>query len=242
MNTAILTFDTDWAPDFVIDAVAEMQRSYGVPATWFVTHESPAIDRLREEPELFELGIHPNFLPNSSHGTSVEEVLQHVMSIVPEAVSMRTHGVYQSGALLSEVARSTPVKIDSTTFLPLMPDLAPVIQHTPHGTLIRAPFIWSDDYEELRPPPRWTTEILRKLHGLKVLLFHPMRVYLNVANADGYRQAVRLYPRLQDVTQEELARFTYTKGTEGDFFVETLEMLSSSQETCRLQDLSTELV
>ncbi|HET7110393.1 MAG TPA: hypothetical protein VFI41_05940, partial [Gemmatimonadales bacterium] len=32
------TLDVDWAPDCVIDHVAEELRQAGVPATWFVTH------------------------------------------------------------------------------------------------------------------------------------------------------------------------------------------------------------
>ena len=61
-----LTFDIDWAPDWAIDLTAGILREREVRATWFVTHESPAVDRLREDSELFELGIHPNFLPGST--------------------------------------------------------------------------------------------------------------------------------------------------------------------------------
>jgi hypothetical protein len=71
----LLTLDIDWAPDAAIDFVAEILVSRGVKATWFVTHDSPGVRRLRARPDLFELGIHPNFLPGSSHGRSGEGAL-----------------------------------------------------------------------------------------------------------------------------------------------------------------------
>src|SRR5215467_8520985 len=100
VDAPILTFDIDWAPDFMIDHVAGILVEARVRATWFVTHSSDAIDRLREHPDLFELGIHPNFLPGSSHGSSPQEVLQTCMTIVPEAQSFRTHSLVQSTPLL----------------------------------------------------------------------------------------------------------------------------------------------
>ena len=62
-RVAALTFDIDWAPDWMIEEVASILIEHNVKTTWFVTHASPAIDKLRQMPELFELGIHPNRLP-----------------------------------------------------------------------------------------------------------------------------------------------------------------------------------
>src|ERR1017187_7044133 len=98
-----LTLDIDWAPDFVIDFAADLLIRRRVKATWFVTHSSPAVDRLRDHPELFELGIHPNFLPGSSQGKTVAEVLSFCRACVPEARSMRTHALVQSSGLLGDV-------------------------------------------------------------------------------------------------------------------------------------------
>jgi hypothetical protein len=172
----VLTLDVDWAPDSMVDAVAARLVAAGAPATWFVTHESPALERLRERPDLFELGIHPNFRAGSSHGETPAAVLEHVMALVPEAVSSRAHGVEQSGDLLHELVRRTPVRIDSTTFLPDLPDAPLVTQRTPHGDLLRVPFTWSDDYEPLRARPDWGWERVLAEPGLKVVLFHPTRV------------------------------------------------------------------
>ena len=61
----LLTFDTDWAPDYTIDYVSEKLEKAKIKSTWFITHDSPAIQRLVNNP-LFEVGIHPNFLSNST--------------------------------------------------------------------------------------------------------------------------------------------------------------------------------
>jgi hypothetical protein len=167
----VVTLDVDWAPDPLVDDVAGRLAAAGVPATWFVTHASPALDRLRARSDLFELGIHPNFRPGSSHGATPEAVLDHVMALVPEAVSSRSHGVVQSGRLLHLLVQRTPVRIDSTTFLPDLPDAPLVTQRTPHGDLLRVPFTWSDDYEPLSPWDDYLAE-----PGLKVVLFHPTRM------------------------------------------------------------------
>jgi hypothetical protein len=194
----VVTLDVDWAPDEQVDAVAGRLADAGVPATWFVTHASAALERLRARGELFELGIHPNFRPGSTHGSTPAEVLAHVMALVPEAVSARSHGVVQSGALLHELKARTPVRIDSTTFLPDMPGVRPLVQHTAAGTLVRVPFVWSDDYEPLRPRPTDWDELLAR-PGLQVVLFHPARVCRDPALFDALLERAHGARRLRDV-------------------------------------------
>jgi hypothetical protein len=189
-SPVVLTIDVDWAPDSMVEALADRLEAHAVPATWFVTHGSPALDRLRERPELFELGVHPNFRSGSTHGASVGEVLDHVMTLVPEAVSARSHGVLQSGDLLAELVRRTPVRIDSTTFLPDMRAVRPVPQHTPHGVLVRVPFVWSDDYEPLRPHPAWSADRLLAGGGVRVVLFHPVHVCRDARPAAAFAALV----------------------------------------------------
>ncbi|MEM7125483.1 MAG: hypothetical protein AAF702_04100 [Chloroflexota bacterium] len=192
MNEPIITLDIDWAPDFVIDFVADILREHQVRATWFVTHASAAIERLRKTPELFELGIHPNFLANSTHGSTIPDVLQHCMSLVPEARCMRTHSLYQSSPLLANVLRYTPIRMDVSLFLPRAKSLQP-IEHIWCGeTLRRAPFYWEDDFEMGRPDACWQVEpYLTSDDGLKIFNFHPIHIYLNSADMLPYQALKR---------------------------------------------------
>ena len=62
-----LSFDQDWAPPWASLAILDRLERAGLEATFFVTHDGPAVARLRAS-ELVELAWHPNFLPGSSHG------------------------------------------------------------------------------------------------------------------------------------------------------------------------------
>lgn len=190
----VITLDVDWAPDFAIDYAAEMLVRAGVRATWFVTHDSPATRRLRDHPGLFELGIHPNFLPGSTHGANEDEVLRHCMSLVPGARVMRTHGLVQTSNLLLKVVEQTSVRVDASLLLPHGRGLAPVAYHWGSGRhLVRVPYMWEDDFEALRPAPRWDLHaLIDEWDGLAVLDFHPIHVYLNSSDMTAYGKVRRL--------------------------------------------------
>jgi len=239
MNDTFITLDVDWAPDFVIDAVAEVLSEHGTKATWFVTHASPAVKRLGLYP-LFELGIHPNFLPGSSHGSCVEDVLRHMMSLVPTARSMRAHAVFQSGPLLSEVVRQTPIRVDSTTFLPEMPNIMPLQHLTPNGTLTRIPFLWSDNHEMLRPRSDWTPRRFIDMPGYKVFLFHPLHIFLNSRSSDRYTKIKADFRHLQTLTREDLADSTSALPGTGDFFSALLDQLGARAEARWVGELASD--
>lgn len=194
-----ITLDIDWAPDCVIDDVALRLIAAGVRATWFVTHASPAVDRLRMHPALFELGIHPNFLANSTQGSTPRDVLSHCMDIVPTALSMRTHCLIQSTPLLIDVVQATPIRTDVSLYLPGHADLHATSLPLPGGTLTRLPFWWEDDYEMFHAQPDWNVAArVSDSRGLRILNFHPIHVVLNSPSMTRYEHLKRLAPRLSE--------------------------------------------
>jgi hypothetical protein len=193
-----ITLDIDWAPDYAIDAAADSLRDAGVRATWFVTHASPAVDRLRDSPELFELGVHPNFFAGSEHGASLDDVLACVKDLVPEARSIRSHGLYQSSQLLAAIARDERLDTDVSLFLPGHPHLRPVTLRLPAGAVVRVPYFWSDDHEMAQPDPAWSVAPLLATPGLKVLNFHPVHVFLNAVDTTPYAALQAASPSLRE--------------------------------------------
>ena len=224
----LLTFDVDWAADFMIDAIAGRLIECGVRSTWHVTHASPAIDRLRERPDLFELGIHPNFLPGSSHGDTVAEVLATCMSLVPEATTMRSHALVQSSSILTQVLASTPIRCDSSLLLPQARYIEPVGFPHAEGPLVRVPYFWEDDVEMMRDCPQWTLDADDEPEtGLRVYDFHPVHVYLNAADMGPY-QALRARGPMTDAP-EALARDLVQPGAgPGSLFSEIAEHLAAT--------------
>ena len=212
---AAITFDIDWAPDFAIDFTANLLAERGVKSTWFVTHLSPAVERLRSCPDLFELGIHPNFMTKSSHGVEPEQVLKTCMEFVPEAVSVRTHGLLQSGNLVDLVMSLTPVTFDVSLFHPRALHVD-VVKYERFGQILwRFPYVWEDDYVMEALPLSVSrdceffglSETLASASGIQVFNFHPVHVFLNSNVMENYRAMKRNHSNLMDVTAALAAPF-----------------------------------
>lgn len=231
-----VTIDVDWAPDVAIDHVAQLLVDRGVPATWFVTHSSPALDRLRDRPDLFELGIHPNFLDGSTHGETHEQVLAHCLELVPDAISMRTHSLYQSTPLFALVLHSTPIEVDSSMLLMHARGLEPATFAWEGRTLVRLPFWWEDDLVMEEDDPRWELDAgALDDPGVKLYDFHPIHVYLNSSAIHPYRTLCREHT-LSTCDERALAPFVQAGTGAGTLFVELLDELAARGDGVRVGD------
>jgi hypothetical protein len=238
LDGVAVTLDVDWAPDCAIDHAAALLHRANVPATWFVTHAGAAVERLRSAGPLFELGIHPNFLPGSSHGSSVAEVLSHCMRLVPEARSMRTHSLVQSSPLLGEIVRQTPISVDVSLLLPRHRGLQPVPMPFAERTLIRLPFCWEDDIEMAFAEPDWAPLRARQVGGVRILNFHPIHIYLNSTTVASYRALKAAVPDLRTATPEQMAPFREQGRGTGWAFQEAVRTLASSGEAATIGALA----
>jgi len=244
VDRVAITLDIDWAPDHVIDDVAARLIAAGVRATWFVTHASPAVDRLRLHPGLFELGIHPNFLAGSTQGNTPAEILAHCMRLVPDAQSMRTHCLIQSTPLYFDVAEHTPIRNDVSLYLPGHPGLQATTFELPGGTLTRLPFWWEDDYEMLRRVPDW--DLVSRTEpgdGLRILNFHPVHIALNSATLDPYRALKSRVQWLRSATPSVIGELSQTAcpgtGTAFDAMLSWLSTRGGGSTIAMLADVHT---
>ena len=208
-NQAVITLDIDWAPDWVIDEAAAILMAEHVKATWFITHQSPAIERLSQRADLFELGMHPNFLPGSTHGDTEDEVFQHMRKLLPGATSMRTHALHQSSPLLIKAAKDYGVTVDVSMLLPYAEHLK-VHTRNLHGALLRrVPFFWEDDVEMAEHTPCWDMDApLLNGPGLHVFNFHPIHVALNTTSPGVWESCKRQCP-LHSWTTQFLQKHRY---------------------------------
>lgn len=185
MNKVFINFDIDWASDSLVNEIIDMCLAYEVKATFFATHKSMTLSRLRNNKN-FEIGLHPNFLPGSTQGGTEEEVLGYCRSLEPNAVSIRSHCVYQYGKiynLFNQILGDNLV--ESNIFMPGVPTINPFLLYTKNGFLVRVPFFWSDDYY-LLGKKILCPKVLLDSDGVKVYMFHPVHIYHNTVSMEHY--------------------------------------------------------
>lgn len=222
----ILTLDIDWAPDWVIEQVSQILIERQVKTTWFVTHHSKALQYLREHADLFELGIHPNLLAGTTHGANEDEVLAYLREIVPEAVSMRTHGLYQTTNFLTKANLEYNIDIDVSLFLPRTAHLVPHRFTPNNANLLRIPYFWEDDFEMFNKNPAWDlSDPSLQVEGYRIFDFHPIHIVLNLDRFDRYCDLKKERPLSEWNTRFVENHRNRGKGT-GTLFMELTAFLS----------------
>lgn len=224
-DAVFLTFDIDWANDDVLnDTIAIMERAE-TAATWFVTHDTAVLNRLRANPR-FELGIHPNFNflleGDPRNGRNAREVIERLMEIVPEAKSVRSHSMTQSSGLL-ELFKSAGLTHDVNHFVPHYTGIELTPWQLWNG-LCRVPYCWEDDvnilYAELGLSDKSPTAIaLASEVGFRVFDFHPIHVFLNTESLDRYERTRPLHQH-----PKELIKHRYEGCGTRNRLIELLEL------------------
>lgn len=186
-GSLFLTFDIDWACDEVLAETINLVEEAAVAATWFVTHDTPLLNRLRENPK-FELGIHPNFnfLLNNDvrNGGTAEEVVNRLLAVVPGAKSVRSHSMTQNSSIL-QIFAENGLTHDANHFVPEQAGIELKPWRLWNG-LIKVPYFWEDDVACAYTKNTHIKD-LTKRGGLKVFDFHPIHVFLNTESLDRYK-------------------------------------------------------
>ncbi|HLU34749.1 MAG TPA: hypothetical protein VKZ61_03195 [Thermomicrobiales bacterium] len=189
----VLTADQDWAPEWAMDVLFDETTRRGVPLHLFVTNESPLVTAGVAG---LSLGIHPNFLPGSTQGNSVDEIIARCRALVPGADTFRCHSFFENTRVLGRLF-DAGFRTDSNLGLFGQAGLVPLIHCT---GLLRFPVFFEDDiFFNLAPAGLPLEPLLPALMapGLKVLNFHPILVGLNAPSQPYYnnlRERIRNHP------------------------------------------------
>ena len=180
-----LTFDLDWSHDEVISDTMDLINQSGVSSTWFVTHKSPILRELRKQKNV-ELGIHPNFYHKSNQ--SIENqvqskvVLSELLSIVPDAKSVRSHSLFHSERLVDDF-NDLGLSHISNCFIPY----GSGINSRPFSiweNMVMVPHCWQDNVSlKMNLPFPEKSELLESHF---VFNFHPIHIFLNTENTSRY--------------------------------------------------------
>ena len=214
MHNVFVTVDVDWAPDWAMNLLLDRLLEQGVRSTWFVTHDSPVLDRMREHRELVELGIHPNFQSASSHGSTPAEVVRECMRMVPEAVTARTHCLVQSTPIFQTMVDESPIGLDTSLYLRGARDVEASELPLDHGNaIVRLPYVWEDDLEFFARDPQWDGgAFLASRHSpseTTVIDVHPIHFALNSCNQTNYKALKSFRGDTRLVSQSDAADFVH---------------------------------
>lgn len=177
------TADIDWAPEW---AIAEMMDYFGknkIPLTPFVTHHSGTVAKYFNSMKE-KVGLHPNFLPSSTHGNSIKDVINHVTKLWPESVSFRSHSFFDHTHITDEF-KSRGFRYDSNLCLFLQSNCVP-LRH--RSGLLRFPVFW-EDQAHFTKGLSFTLSLLQphlETPGLKIFDIHPIHFALNTPSEQFY--------------------------------------------------------
>ena len=175
-NETILVFtcDIDWASDYAIGQTLALCKEYSIPLTVFITHKSSVIESAPKE--LVNIGLHPNFMSGSSQGNSIEEVLDFLFALHPNAECYRAHRYYD----VNDVTDHMPKRgiLYDSNVCTLLDDVFPFVHRS---GIIRFPVFFEDGAYLYHNSELRLSAIERRLfaRGIRVINFHPMHLMLN---------------------------------------------------------------
>ena len=215
MGKMALTFDVDWASDEVLEYTLDLLEESGKAATIFVTHDTPVLSRIRENP-LWEIGLHPNFVLSAGAlvglDTHVENVLSKMKAWAPEAISLRSHGLVTANRWLWQY--------EAQGIKNLSMSLKFNIKSQPHeeiNGLVECPIYFSEN-SQLVIQQKGGVDLadITQLgqvadDELRVFDFHPIHICLNTENYERYENSRHVH---SDWKQLDAYRNKTTEGAE----------------------------
>jgi hypothetical protein len=180
----VLTSDQDWAPEWANAIFLERVRKWNQPVHIFRTSPSSRLDDEFKRGAI-DQGWHPNFMAGSSHGTTVEEVVQYCQRSFPGARTARAHCFAEDSFRMRALAKAGIIA-DSQNPTPCQGYLLPMLH--PSG-ILRLPVYFEDDIAFDAADRAFSVDVFRKslfTPGLKILNFHPTFVGCNTPSLAHY--------------------------------------------------------
>lgn len=201
-TTFLFTSDIDFVPDYMVEYLLDIIEPLNIRWTFFITHNSPILERLAANPN-FELAIHPFNDPSSSQGASYEEILDNLISYCKGRVyGSRFHRLGHAYRDLYPLSRRG-IEYEVSGLRLNLPFAVPTWHRDLNMLLIS--YTWEDGTFEATGLPMRLDSIDLFSPGNKIFSFHPINLWLNGPNPD---QRVKFFNQVSDLIglPEEEAR------------------------------------
>ncbi len=170
------TSDIDWASEYAVSETLGMFAQFGIKPTFFVTHKSVALEEAAKSGAA-DVGIHPNFMPDSSQGKTFSEVIDFCMKLVPGAEVFRSHRYFEVNDIVESLV-SRGIKC-SSNICSMMENVPPYVHRCGN---ISFPVYFEDGAYLLQNMDLNFSKVKGDFFaagGLKVINVHPMHMMLN---------------------------------------------------------------
>jgi hypothetical protein len=179
MNNLFITADIDWASEAAIEETLDTLKELNVSPTIFSTHRSAKIESSMDE---LEVGLHPYFGSDSSHGSSIPEVVAHVMALPHNLRAFRCHRYANCNA-----SRQAMMEAGMVISSNVCTDLEVVLPFKDRLGLLEVPIFLEDGgYLWQKHPLELSEQFVKQMSkpGPKVINIHPMHFCINTPHFD----------------------------------------------------------
>jgi hypothetical protein len=221
MTKLIITIDLDWACEPAIEETLSFFLDRMIKPTLFITHHSKAVEHLFEK---LEVGLHPFFGANSSHGTSITEVVNYVTSLPHNLKAFRSHrfGICN---LSKQAMIDAGMRISSN----VCTNLETISPFFDRNGLLEVPIFLEDGgYLWLKQSLQLNPNVTKALQELtpKVILIHPMHFVINTPCFDYMLDIKRRFPgeQWQNMDSGTLKNLRFVKRGIRDFITDILDL------------------
>ena len=177
MSEFIITIDLDWACEAAIEQTLDFFYEQSIKPIIFSTHNSKVIESVIND---LEVGLHPYFAQNSSHGSTITEVVKHVMDLPHNIPAFRCHR-FANCNLSNQAMVDAGMKISSN----VCTDLEIIPSFKNRFGLVELPiFIEDGGYLWRNHQLKISEELKKKIKNknAKTILIHPMHFAINTPN------------------------------------------------------------
>jgi hypothetical protein len=170
----------------------------------------------------------------------MRESIKEMKRLYPNAISLRTHGLFHSSILKKAERVDYDIEIDSSIYLREMPNISPFYTYYESKSLLNLPFFWTEDGEMYSPRSTFNAEDKISCPGLKIFTYHPVHIWLNSATMDRYTKLKQELGPPLGWKKEDVVRIAGDGGGvrgAGDHFKEMLQ-ICAKRGTMTLKDMA----